>query len=83
MLDNSLKSVLDEKKISQALRDNSASKLKDSKRIYAIGDHCDIRKKHSCKLENIGKVRDLNGKITNGYSTLGTVILDEEKKILH
>ena len=80
MLDNSLKSVLDEKKISQALRENSASKLKDSKRIYAIGDHCDIRKKHSCKLENIGKVRDLNGKITNGYSTLGTVILDEEKK---
>jgi len=80
MLDNSLKSVLDEEKISQALRDNSASKLKDSKRLYAIGDHCDIRKGHSRKLENIGKVRDLNGNITNGYSTLGTVILDEEKK---
>ena len=80
MLDNSLKSVLDEEKISQALRDNSASKLKNSKRLYAIGDHCDIRKGHSRKLENIGKVRDLNGNITNGYSTLGTVILDEEKK---
>ena len=80
MLDNSLKSVLDEEKISQALRDNSASKLKDKTRLYAIGDHCDIRKKHSWKMENIGKVRDLNGNITNGYSTLGTVILDEEKK---
>ena len=55
MLDNSLKSVLDEEKISQALRDNSASKLKNSKRLYAIGDHCDIRKGYSRKLENIAK----------------------------
>jgi len=80
MLDNSLKSVLDDKKISEALRDNSATKLKDKERLYVIGDHCDIRKGHSRKLENIGKVRDLNGNITNGYTTLGTVIVDENRK---
>jgi hypothetical protein len=80
MLDNSLKSVLDEKKISEALRENSAQKLGDKKRLYAIGDHCDIRKGHSRKLENIGKVRDLNGNLTNGYTTLGTVIVDENRK---
>ncbi len=80
MLDNSLKSVLDDKKVSKALRENSATKLKDKERLYAIGDHCDIRKGHSRKLENIGKVRDLKGNITNGYTTLGTVIVDENRK---
>ncbi len=80
MLDNSLKSVLDEKKISDALRANITQKLGDQKRVYAIGDHCDIRKEHSRKLENIGKVRDLKGNLTNGYNTLGSVIVDENKK---
>jgi len=80
MLDNSLKSVLDDKKISDALRKNSAEKLRDRKRIYAIGDHCDIRKEYSRELENIGKVRDLNGNIINGYTSLATVIVDENKK---
>ena len=80
MLDNSLKSVLDDEKISDALRENSVQKFKDKKRVYSISDHCDIRKGHSVKLENIGKVRDLAGNITNGYNTLGTVLLDENKK---
>jgi len=80
MLDNSLKSVLDEKKISDALRANITQKLGDRERVYVIGDHCDIRKEHSRKLENIGKVRDLKGNLTNGYNTLGSVIVDENKK---
>jgi len=80
MLDNSLKSVLDDEKISKALRENITQKFGEKKRVYAIGDHCDIRKGHSKKLENIGKVRDLEGKITNGYTTLGSVIVDENRK---
>jgi len=80
MLDSSLKSVLDEKKVSDALRANITQKLGDRERVYAIGDHCDIRKEHSRKLENIGKVRDLKGNLTNGYTTLGTVIVDENRK---
>jgi len=80
LLDNSLKSVLDDEKISKALRENCSEKLKDRKRIYAIGDHCDIRKKYSSKLENIGKVRDLDGNIINGYTSFATVIVDENKK---
>lgn len=82
MLDNSLKSVLDDTKVSEALRENSANKFSDRKRLYAIGDHCDIRKKYSKELENLGKVRDLDGNITNGYSTLATVIVDENKRDL-
>lgn len=82
MIDGSLKSVLDEEKISKALIKNSVEKLSGNKRLYIFSDHCDSRKPYSKKLENIGKVRDLNGNIINGYTTLGSVILDENKKDL-
>jgi len=80
MLDNSLKNVLDDKKISKALRDNSVKKLGNERKVYAISDHCDIRKEYSRGLENLGSVRDLSGKIINGYSSLGTILLNENKK---
>ena len=82
MIDGSLKSVLDEEKISKALIKNSVEKLSGNKRLYIFSDHCDSRKPYSKKLENLGKVRDLNGNIINGYTTLGSVILDENKKDL-
>ena len=80
MIDGSLNSVLDNEKISQALIANSVEKLKGNKRLYIFSDHCDIRKPYSKKLENIGKVRDLNGNIINGFTTLGSVILDENTR---
>jgi len=82
LIDGSLNSVLDEEKISKALIENSVEKLNGNKRIYIFSDHCDIRKPYSSKLENIGKVRDLNGNIINGFTTLGSVVLDERKKNL-
>lgn len=82
MLDNSLKSVLDDEKISDALIKHSVEKLCNNKRLYIFSDHSDIRKPHACKLENQGKVRTLDGKIVNGYTTLNSVILDEQKKNL-
>ena len=82
MIDGSSKSVLDEEKISKALIKNSVEKLNGHKRLYIFSDHCDIRKPYSKKLENIGKVRDLNSNIINGFTTLGSVILDENKKNL-
>ena len=47
-----------------------------------LHDACDIRKEHSRKLEKLGKVRSLNGKIINGYSTFNTVSVDEKTKEL-
>ena len=82
MIDGSLKSILDDKKIKKALIKNSVEKLKGNKRLYIFSDHSDNRKPYSKKLENLGKVRDLNGNITNGYTTLGSIILDENKKEL-
>ena len=80
LIDGSLKSVLNEEKISKALIENSVEKLNGNKRLYIFSDHCDIRKPYSDKLENIGKVRDLNGNIINGFTTLGSVILDENTR---
>ena len=82
MIDGSLKSVLDDKKISKALIKNSVKKLSGNKRLYIFSDHSDSRKPYSKKLENLGKVRDLNGNIINGYTTLGSVILDEKRRDL-
>ena len=80
LLDNSLKEVLDDKKVSQALKENSIEKFRGAKRVYVPSDHCDIRKRYAKEMENLGKVRDLDGNIINGYSTLASIIIDENKK---
>jgi hypothetical protein len=80
LINGNLKTVLDDKKISEALIKNSVEKLSGSKRVYILSDHSDIRKQYSTALENLGKVRDLNGNIINGNTVLGSVILDESKQ---
>ncbi len=67
LLDGSLKSVLDEEKISIAIREHSVGALGDEGRLIVLHDPCDIRKKHAEKMEKIGKVRDLDGEVINGY----------------
>jgi len=79
LLDGSLKEVLDDNKISEALRENSIEKLRGKERVYIISDHSDIRKRHSWKMENIGKVLDLGKKVINGFSTLASIAIDENK----
>jgi len=79
LLDSSLKEVLDDNKVSEALRENSIEKFSGKKRVYVPSDHCDIRKKHSWKMENIGKVLDLDKKVINGFYTLASVAIDENK----
>ena len=80
MLDGSLKEVLDDNKISEALRENSIEQLRGKERVYIISDHSDIRKRHSWKMENIGKVLDLGKKVINGFSTLASIAIDENKR---
>ena len=41
--------------------------------IAIIDDPCDIRKPHSKKMENLGKVKSLDQKIINGYSTFNSI----------
>ena len=75
-----LKSVLDDEKISTALREEMAIELGSSAIVYALHDPCDIRKRYSEKLENIGIVRDLEGKLIHGYSSFNTVCISSDGK---
>jgi len=69
--------------INDTLLSDSAEQLKNSKELYLIHDPSDIRKPHSEKLENLGKVRDLNGNIINGYSTYNIVGIEPGKQNVH
>ena len=78
-----LKSVLNDEKISSALREKTAISLGNEEFVFALHDPCDIRKPYAKKLDNIGRVRDLDGNMINGYSTLGTVCLSSDAGELH
>jgi hypothetical protein len=75
-----LKSVLDDEKVSTALREEMAIELGSSEVVYALHDPCDIRKRYSEKLENLGIVRDLEGKLIHGYSSFNTVCVSSDGK---
>ena len=83
LLDGSLKSVLDEEKTSEAIRDHSVAALGDEGRLVVLHDPCDIRKEYAEKLEKLGRVRDLDGQLINGYSTFNTVGVDVKGKKLY
>jgi hypothetical protein len=83
LLDGSLKSVLDDQKISAAIREHSVAALGDEARLIVLHDPCDIRKEHAAVLEKLGKVRDLDGNLINGYSTFNTVAVDVTGKKLY
>jgi hypothetical protein len=83
LLDGSLKSVLDEEKISGAIREHSVGALGDEGRLIVLHDPCDIRKEYAEKMEKIGTVRDLDGEPINGYCTFNTVGVDVKGKSLY
>jgi hypothetical protein len=83
LLDGSLKSVLDDQKISAAIRDHSVAALGDEARLIVLHDPCDIRKEQAQVLEKMGKVRDLDGNLINGYSTFNSVAVDVTGKKLY
>ena len=41
LLDNSLKEVLNDKKVSKALQESSIEKFFQKRRVYVPSDHCD------------------------------------------
>jgi hypothetical protein len=82
LLSGKLKSVLNDEKIAAALREKMALALGGEELVFALHDPCDIRKPYSKKLAQIGCVRDLEGHMINGYSTLGTVCLSSNGRTL-
>ena len=84
MVDDSLKSILDDEKINKALKTRvvNDSVFQNKNVIQSIGDVTETRKKWTTKLNNLGKARDLNGKLVNGISTIAGVFLNEKDKEL-
>lgn len=68
-----LKSVLDDNKVSQALRERSTSALGNEDRLVLLHDPSDIRKPNATDMEYLGTVRDLDGQLVPGYTTFNTV----------
>lgn len=83
LLDGSLKSVLDDKKTAAAIREHSVAALGAEARLIVLHDPCDIRKEQAEVLEKMGKVRDLEGNLINGYHTFNTVAVDVAGKHLY
>lgn len=66
LLSGNLVNVLDVEKMNANLIINSLSNLSGELRVVVIYDGSDIRKPESQKLENLGWVRDLDGKFVRG-----------------
>ena len=73
-------SDLSPKMINSSLMADTLTKISKSSEVYLIHDPSDIRKPHSRKTENLGKVRDLNGHIINGYSSYNIVAITPKGK---
>jgi hypothetical protein len=83
LIDNSRKTVLDEEKVSESLRDQGTSALADESYVIVIHDPCDIRKEFSVNLENLGTVRSLDGDLINGYNTFNSVAMNPKGKKIY
>ena len=75
-LDDQAKNVLNDQQINNALFENGVTRLADKDELLVIHDGSDIRKVHSRKLDDLGKVRDVTGKIINGYSSFNSIAVD-------
>ena len=69
--------------MNDALLDQTCKSLSAAKQIDVIHDPSDIRKPHSKKTENLGKVRDLSGNVINGYSTHNAIAIVPNDKTVH
>jgi hypothetical protein len=58
-------------------------KISGQNKVFLIHDPSDIRKPHSEQLEDLGYVRDLNGKTITGYSTYNVVAITPNSKSIN
>lgn len=77
-----LKSSLESESINEAMLKNGITRLKQNNEIVLLHDFSDLRKPYSTEAESLGKVRDLNQNIINGYSSFNTVAVNMADKQL-
>lgn len=64
--------------INNTLLDNASQKVATLKTVYVPMDESDIRKPESKKLDDLMRVRDLDGDLVNGYRTVNTIAVSED-----
>lgn len=69
--------------INKTMRDMLSEVAKSEKAVTLIHDPSELRKKYSKDLESIGKVRDLDQKIINGYGSFNTIATFGSSKKVH
>ena len=77
-----MKASLNPETISNSLLANSVQSLAEEDSLIVLHDPSDIRKPYAKTLESLGKVRNLDGNIVNGYSTFNSVAVDCSGKTL-
>ena len=77
-----MKASLNPETISNSLLANSVQSLAEEDSLIVLHDPSDIRKPYAKILESLGKVRNLDGNIVNGYSTFNSVAVDCSGKTL-
>lgn len=77
------KSTLSPEQVNKSLIEKLCENLDEVEHLYLIHDPSDIKKPYSEKTENLGKVRDLQGNIINGYSTHNIVAVLPKDKSVH
>lgn len=76
------KNILDSHDINDALLANGITSLANKDELLLLHDVSDIRKEHSVMMENLGKVRDLNNNIINGFTSFNSIAVDTHGKSL-
>ena len=76
------RNTIDQDSINELLRLNAADKIIGQPSATVIHDPCNIRKAYSEKMEKLDQVKDLDGKIINGYRTFNSVLLHGSKMSL-
>ena len=79
---NTTRNAIDQSAFNELLEQQAVSHLKGAVSATVIHDPCHIRKKESKKMENLDRVKDLDGKIINGYRTFNSVLLKGQKVFL-
>lgn len=83
LLDGSLANSIQAQALNQVLLQQGKLTVADKQSMILVHDICDLRKKYSQSMEELSKVRDLEGKWINGYRSFDSIAIDTETKRLH
>jgi hypothetical protein len=82
LLDGSLLNSLQAASLNEVLLQQGKAVVAGKQSLVIVHDICDIRKKYSQSMEELSKVRDLDGNWIKGYRSFDSIAIDADKKQL-